>query len=138
MRFELDAAVFELTRRNLSLLGLPIDVLHTDYSSGLSSVTAAADQLVIAFVAPPGGDALSESGLLDLGRTTPPICDIVDLMIERFANRLLCAIQVYEHVDAASVTELEARFDWSMMRLYDLNAPGENHGLLLASKGWVP
>ena len=136
--FELDEAVFDLTRRNLLTLGLPVDVLHADFVSGLASVTATGDQLVVAFLAPPWGDALDRSSGLDLRRTTPPICDVVDLLIGRFAGRLLCAIQVYQHLDADSLTELEARFDWSALRIYELNAPGENHGVLLASKGWVP
>jgi hypothetical protein len=34
--FELDAAVFDLTRRNLALLGLPIDVAQVDYRAGLA------------------------------------------------------------------------------------------------------
>jgi hypothetical protein len=135
--FELDYGVFELTRRNLSILGLPIDVALADYLSGLSGVTVAADQLVIAFLAPPWGDALDESGL-DLRRTKPPVGDIVDSLVDRFTNRLLCAIQVYEHVEPTSLSELEARFDWSMLRIYDLNAPGENHGVLLTTKRWMP
>jgi hypothetical protein len=135
--FELDFGVFELTRQNLSRLGLPIDIVHSDYLTGLSGVTATADQLVIVFLAPPWGDALDQSGL-DLRRTNPPLGDIVDSVLHRFTNRLLVAIQVYERVEPASLVELEARFDWSMLRIYDLNAPGENHGVLLASKGWVP
>jgi len=52
--------------------------------------------------------------------------------------RLLCAIQVYETVDRMSLTELTSRFDWSTRRIYGLNAPGENHGILLGTRGWVP
>ena len=39
--FDLEDAVFELTRQNLAILGLPIDVLHIDYSPGLSCVKVA-------------------------------------------------------------------------------------------------
>jgi 16S rRNA G966 N2-methylase RsmD len=134
--FESDDAVFELTRRNLSILGLPIEVLHADFLSGLSSLEVAADELVIVFIAPPWGDALDQSTGLDLRRTTPPICDIVDVLISRFANRLLFAIQVYEQLEATSLADLEARFDWSMLRIYDLNSPGDRHGLLLGGKRW--
>jgi hypothetical protein len=101
-------------------------------------VTVAADELVIAFVAPPWGDALDQSSGLDLGRTSPPIGDVVDVLLDRFANRLLCAIQIYEHVESASLSEVEARFDWSTPRIYDLNAPGRNHGILVATKRWQP
>jgi hypothetical protein len=75
----------------------------------------------------------------DRQRTTPPIAEIVDVLVERFGeNRLLCAIQVYETVDVASLTELKARFDWSALRVYGLNAPAENHGILLGTRGWAP
>ena len=136
--FELDAAVCELTRRNLSNLDLPINIQNSDYVSGLAGLPVAADELLITFIAPPWGDALSTSGL-DLRRTTPPITEIVDYLIHSIVpNWLLCAIQVYEMVDPASLVELRPRFDWSALRVYGLNAVGENHGILLGTKGWVP
>ena len=136
--FELDDEVFALTRRNLSILGLPIEVRHADYASGLANVTIGADELVIAFLAPPWGDALDKSAGLDLGRTTPPVGEIVDVLVDVFAGRLLCAVQVYEQIDPASLADVEARFDWSFLRIYDLNSPGMNHGVLLAGNGWMP
>jgi hypothetical protein len=137
--FELDAAVFRLTRRNLAALGLPIEILDTDYLSGLSEASVAADQLLITFIAPPWGDALDTVSGLDLRRTTPPIGEIVDLLLHRFTQHpLLCAIQVYETVEPDSLAELRARFDWSAVNVYGLNAPGENHGILLGTKGWTP
>jgi hypothetical protein len=33
---------------------------------------------------------------------------------------------------------LQPRFDWSALRVYDLNSPGQNHGVFLGTKGWVP
>lgn len=136
---ELDEAVFQLSRQNFALLALPIDILNTDYASGLADVLVATDQLLIAFIAPPWGDALSKTSGLDLRRTTPPITEIVDFLRDRFGqNRLLCAIQVYETVDPSSLAELRPRFDWSTLRVYGLNAPGENHGILLGTRGWVP
>jgi hypothetical protein len=33
---------------------------------------------------------------------------------------------------------LKPRFDWSAIRMYGLNAAGQNHGILLGSKGWMP
>jgi hypothetical protein len=98
-----------------------------------------ADQLVIIFLAPPWGDALGETTGLDLRRTTPPVADVVDLVIDRFVGSpLLCAIQVFETTDRASTEELEARFDWSTLRIYDVNPRGQNHGILLGTRGWVP
>lgn len=137
--FELDAAVFDLTRRNLAILGLPIDVANVDYRSGLADAAVPADHLVVVFVAPPWGDALGETTGLDLRRTTPPMAEIVDVLATRFGgHRILCAIQIYETVEPASLAELTPRFDWSARRLYSLNAPGENHGVLLGTRGWAP
>ena len=99
----------------------------------------APDELLILFLAPPWGDALAKTLGLDLGRTTPPITEIVIFLLHRFSqNRLLCAIQVYETVDPVSLAELRARFDWSALRIYQLNSSGQNHGLLLGTKGWTP
>jgi len=137
--FELDAAVFDLTRRNLSLLGLPIDVARVDYRAGLAGAAVPADHLVVVFIAPPWGDALAPGAGLDLRRTTPPIAEIVDVLAARFpGQRLLCAIQVHETVEPASVADLAPRFDWSTLHVYRLNTPGENHGILLGTRGWSP
>src|SRR6266487_4880296 len=77
--------------------------------------------------------------LTDLRRTTPPITEIVDFLVGIVGkNPLLCAIQVYETLDPASLAELTPRFSWSAQRMYGLNAPGQNHGLLMGTRGWVP
>ncbi len=137
--FELDAEVFRLTQQNLAALALPIEVSNTDYRVGLAGASVAAEQLLIAFIAPPWGDALDETAGLDLRRTTPPVTEIVDVLFHaRARSPLLCAIQVYETVDPASMAELKSRFDWSEHRVYDLNAPGQNHGILLCTTGWIP
>lgn len=49
-----------------------------------------------------------------------------------------CAIQVFEQVDAASLDEVTARFDWSALRVYRLNGAGRDHGVLLGTCGWAP
>src|SRR5258706_8569655 len=101
--FELDPKVFELTRQNLALLALPIHVRNIDYESGLGGVHATAEQLVVAFVTPPWGAALGEISGLDLRRTQPPIARIVDFLAKGFhRSRLVCAIQIYENVEADS------------------------------------
>jgi hypothetical protein len=99
----------------------------------------AQNQLLIAFIAPPWGDALNKRTGLDLRRTTPPITEIIDFLIS-FAgkNPILCAIQVHETLDPASEAELIPRFSWSAKRMYGLNAPGQNHGLFMGTQGWVP
>ncbi|MGE5525493.1 MAG: hypothetical protein ACM3SS_17405 [Rhodospirillaceae bacterium] len=138
--FELDRAVFQLTARNLANLNLPVEILNTDYLTGLAQTHIAVQpQLVVAFIAPPWGTALSPITGLDLRCTTPPITEIVDLLIRSFSDsRLLCAIQVYEKVNRESLAELATRFDWSALRIYDINAPGQNHGILLGTKEWIP
>ena len=137
--FEMDTAVFDLTSRNLANLQLSVNLLNTDYLSGLADVATPPAVPVITFIAPPWGDALTQTSGLDLRRTTPPITEIVDVLIRKFGeNPLLCAIQVYEAVDPTSLVELTARFDWSAMRIYHLNEPGQNHGILLGTKGWMP
>ncbi len=95
--------------------------------------------MLVAFIAPPWGDALNVSTGLDLRRTTPPVAEIVDLLIGIAGkNPLLCAIQVYETLVQASLAELIPRFSWSAKRMYGLNAPGQNHGLFMGTWGWVP
>jgi hypothetical protein len=137
--FELDPTVFRLTRQNLALLSVPIDVQNVDYASGLAGVHATTDDLVVAFIAPPWGTALNEGSGLDLRQTEPPIASIVDLLAQVFCrSRLACAIQVYESVEGDSLAEVQRRFDWSEMRSYRLNAPGRNHGILIGTKGWTP
>jgi hypothetical protein len=137
--FELDDAVFEASRRNLSILGLDLELLHVDCDAGLKALTVHREELLIVFVAPPWGGALSEGSGLDLGRTTPPVAEIVDLVAARFARQqLLLAIQMYERVDRSSLAEVTARFDWSTVKTYEIDAPGKNHGLLLATIGWRP
>jgi len=137
--FEADEQVAGLTQQNIAALALPIDILNADFLSGLARLSMARDELLIAFIAPPWGDALDKTSGLDLRRTTPPIGAIVDALLHEFSdNYLLCAIQVYETVLADSMIELRARFDWSMQRVYELNAPGRNHGLLLGAKRWAP
>ena len=137
--FESDAEVFRLTRHNIAALALPIDILNTDYLTGLASISVGLDELLILFIAPPWGDAFDWSYGVDLRRTTPPITEIVDFLLYRFPqNHLLCAIQVYEVVLPISMAELRARFDWSTLRIFELNTAGQNHGILIGTKHWAP
>lgn len=137
--FELDGGVFQLTKRNLAALTAPIDVVNIDFAAGLAGVTVPDDNLVIVFVAPPWGDALDPVSGLDLRRTKPPVAEILDLLVQRFPRTaLLLAIQVYEKVEPASLSELTARCDWWAQHIYELNEAGQNHGVLLATRGWAP
>ena len=136
--FELDPQVVQLTRQNLSILGIPTEILHEDFVNVARRLRLAADALLIAFVAPPWGEALTSANGLDLRHTSPPVAEIVDLLADQFPNPLLFAVQVYERVDAISLAELTPRFDWWALKNYDFNIPGQNHGLLLATRGWRP
>jgi hypothetical protein len=137
--FELDAGVFELTRDNFAALDLPIEILNTDYLSGLARLRATSGSLLVVLIAPPWGNALDPISGLDLRRTQPPIPEIVDHLLRHFDQyRLFCAIQVYETIKPESLAELESRFEWRALRMYGLNAPGRNHGVLLGTSGWRP
>jgi len=137
--FESDARVFQLTRQNIAALALPIDIVNTDYLSGLAGISPASDDLLIPFIAPPWGDAFARTSGLDLRRTMPPIAEVVDVLLHRFSeSRVVCAIQVHEIVDPGSMAEVRSRFEWSSLRVYGLNAPGQNSGVLLGTKGWAP
>jgi 16S rRNA G966 N2-methylase RsmD len=135
---ELDATVFQLTARNLEALRLPVEVVNSDYLAVVSREAASTEDLIVAFIAPPWGEALKDSGL-DLRGTQPPITETVAILQRTFSGkRLLCAIQVHEVIDPRSLAELQPRFDWSALRIYDLNSPGQNHGVFLGTMGWVP
>jgi len=137
--FELDDHVFAATRRNLSILGLGLELHHVDYEAGLGMLAVPGGELLIAFVAPPWGDALTEEHALDLRRTTPPVRAVVDVLAATFPrHRLLLAIQVHERVDRGSLAELTDRFDWSSTGVYDIDRPGRNMGLTLATMHWTP
>jgi hypothetical protein len=137
--FEQDPGVFALTRRNLALLGLGLELTETGHEAGLASLRIAGDDLVIVFSAPPWGDALNADAGLDLRRTDPPALDIVELVARTFpAHRVLVATQIHERVVRESLDGLCARLHWSTRTTYDLDAPGRNHGLVLGTLGWRP
>jgi hypothetical protein len=45
---------------------------------------------------------------------------------------------VHEKVNPDSLADLRQFVDWSELRIYNINAVGRNHGLLLATMGWKP
>jgi 16S rRNA G966 N2-methylase RsmD len=137
--FELDDKVFEATKRNISILGLDLEIRHTDHETGLRAVTVPETDLMVAFIAPPWGHALSESSGLDLRQTTPPVTSIVDLLAATFPRQpILTATQIYEVVESESLDELRSRFAWSSVRTYDINEPGRLHGVVLGRIGPNP
>ena len=137
--FELDNTVAELTQRNVALLDLPIVVRHEPYERGIRETRTGEDDLIVVFVAPPWGDALAAHGELDLRRTTPPVAAVVDDVAATFRGRkLLLAVQLYERVEPASLTDLVDRCDWSSREVYAIDPAGRNHGLLLGTLRWSP
>ena len=137
--FELDAGVYEATRRNLALLDLGITLQLTGHEAGFEALRVGADDLLAVFVAPPWGDALDPASGLDLRHTEPSVPAIIELVAHSFsAHKVLLATQVYEKVVAASLAQAAAGCEWSALEMYDINAPGQNHGLLLGTVGWRP
>ena len=137
--FELDDAIFEMTQKNIALLDSPIDLQHGDYRELVPVCGIPTDRLVVIFVAPPWGDALNVLTGLDLRRTQPPITEVVDYFERLRAGKpSLYVTQVHQHIESASMEELESRFSWSDLRIYDINVEGMKHGVLLGSSGWEP
>jgi hypothetical protein len=137
--FESDPQVYELTKRNIKGLDQAIVLTHGDYELLLDSQAVPRDHVIIVFVAPPWGTALDEEIGLDLRRTTPPITDIIGhISREYFGHKIVFATQVYEKLQPESLVELRTLLEWSELRVYDLNAAGRNHGLLLGTRGWKP
>jgi hypothetical protein len=136
--FESDPQVFDLTHRNLVMLGQRIELLKGDYAGLLSECRVPEGRGVVAFIAPPWGTALDKVKGLDLCRTAPPISEVIEQVMLRFSNhKMVFAIQVYERVSAPSLNQIRTRLDWTELRIYDINEKGRNHGILLGTKGWA-
>jgi 16S rRNA G966 N2-methylase RsmD len=137
--FELDTAVYDASKRNLSILGLGLTLTHGPYETGLTSAIAGDNDLVIVYVAPPWGDALDRSSGLDLRQTTPPIVDVIDHVRATFVrHNVIVAVQLYETVVIDSFRDASSRGDWATSLAYDVDPAGRNHGLLLMTLGWIP
>jgi hypothetical protein len=136
---EFDSRVYELTKRNIAGLDRTIDLQHGDYQSLLADSHLPVDNVLIFFIAPPWGRALDEVAGLDLRRTTPPVTDIIGYITRTYpSQRVLLTTQVYEKLNPASLRDVQTLFDWSELRIYDLNDAGKNHGILLGTNGWKP
>jgi len=139
LAFELDARVSELTRRNLALLGRPIELIEDDSLKFLHDRPLPSDRALVFFIAPPWGTALDErTRRLDLRRTTPPVTEILASLSARYATQpLLFAVQVYQKLEHASFSEAEALLDRPKFRVFGFNAAGQNHGILVGTRGWA-
>jgi len=136
--FELDDTVFELTRKNLAVMSLDIELVHDSYERGLRALAEPDESLLIVFVAPPWGDALREGSVLDLRHTQPPVAEVLDVATGILGQyKLLFAVQLFQNVEPDSLADLTAKFPWSATKVYDINPRGKNAGLLLATWGWT-
>jgi hypothetical protein len=137
--FEIDKTIFEITKRNLSLLDMGIELVNSDYKSLLRNYRFPEDRFIIVNVAPPWGDALNEITGLDLRRTKPPITEIIDYVDHIYKELpILWVTQVHQTIESISLADLKQRFDWSALRIYDINVEGMKHGVLLGTSRWKP
>jgi len=91
----------------------------------------------VAFLAPPWADALKVETGLDLGRTKPPIGDIIDDLEWIYPhNPILYAVEVHEQLVPEPLAALRARFERSELQIYDIPGPTGRHGVLLGTKRW--
>jgi hypothetical protein len=135
--FELDSTIFANTKRNLPLLDRRIELIEGDWRTLLARHRLPADRLVVAFLAPPWGDALSAAHGLDLRRTRPPVTEIVDAFERVYGGQpMLYVVQVHQTIEPVSLAELRQRFDGSDLRIYDINVEGMKHGILLGTTRW--
>ena len=135
--FEVQQSVFDLTSRNIAHLNAPIDLVFGSYKDHLASNRHPADQLIVAFLAPPWGDALHPKTGLHPDRTKPPILEIVwDFERVYGSQPVLYVTEVHEVNEPAALEAAASTFDWSDLRIYGVNAPGLQHGILLGTIRW--
>jgi hypothetical protein len=136
--FEVEPAVFDLTTRNIAHLTAPIELVHGSYKDLVGSRTHPADHLIVVFLGPPWGDALQPGTGLHLDRTKPPILEIVHDFEQVYgAQPVLYVTEVHEVNEPNALRAVEAAFDWSDLRIYDVNVPGLQHGVLLGTRRWL-
>ena len=136
MALETDCQVYELSRQNLAVLDMSVELRKADFCSLLTGYPLPSDRDLIWFVAPPWGTALDEAMGLDLRQTTPPIAETVRGILDAYPHRaMIFAVQIYERTIEASLGEVMAMLDWSELCFYELGVAGRNHGLLLGQRG---
>jgi hypothetical protein len=135
--FEFDPTIFEKSSRNIASLGSLIQLFNGDYRILLDRHRVQAGRRVVAFLAPPWGDALSAETGLDIRRTKPPIYEIVADFERVYADApILYVVEIHERLAPAPIAELRAGFEWSELSIYDLPGPTGRHGVLLGTRRW--
>jgi hypothetical protein len=133
--FERDATVFGLADANLRLVGADVELLHESYETGLLALPVLPDGLVVVFLAPPWGSALSTESGLDLRATTPPVAQVLRFCAQTLGSRpVLFAIQAFERLEQDSFIEVAALLHLWDLTIYDLDVAGHRHGLLLGPR----
>jgi hypothetical protein len=136
--FEFGHAIFEMSTRNIASLASPIRLVHGDYRTLLGQHRFPANHWIVAFLAPPWADALHANTGLDLGRTKPPVGEIVDDFEHVYPDSpILYVVEVHEHLVPEPLAELRAKFDWSEHSIYEIAGPTGRHGVLLGSNRWT-
>jgi hypothetical protein len=137
--FELDARVFELTSRNIAHLGTPIELIQGNYKGLVARHRHASDHLVVVFLGPPWGDALKSGTGLHLDQTKPPILEIVSDFEQVYGSQpVLYVTEVNEVNEPVSLKAVADAFEWTDLHIYDVNAPGLQHGILMGTRRWAP
>jgi len=137
--FEIEQAVFDLTSRNIAQLNAPIDLLLGSYKDRLASRKHPSDHLIVAFLAPPWGDALHPVTGLHLDQTQPPLLEIIHDFEKVYASQpVLYVTEVHEVNEPRAFKAVESVFDWTDLRIYNVNVPGLQHGILLGTRRWRP
>ena len=137
--FEIQQAVFDLTTRNIVQLNAPIDLVLGSYKDHLASRRHPHDHLIVAFLAPPWGDALHPVTGLHLDRTKPPILEIVRDFEQVYGSQpVLYVTQVQWLNEPTALKAVASAFDWTDLRVYNFNVPGLQPGILLGTLRWSP
>jgi 16S rRNA G966 N2-methylase RsmD len=135
--FEIEPAVFDLTTRNIAHLNAPIELVRGSYKDLLASHRHPPGRLIVVFLGPPWGDALRPDTGLHLDRTKPPILEIVRDFEQVYGREpVLYVTEVHEVNEPNALKAVEAAFDWSDLKIYDVNVPGLQHGILLGTRRW--
>lgn len=136
--FEFEPAIFEMSTRNLAQLAAPIRLFNGDYRQLLGQHRFPAGHRIVAFMAPPWGDALSREHGLDLGRTKPPIAEIIADVERAYPdNPILYVTELHERLVPEPLAALRAGLEAPELSIYDIAGPTGRHGVLLGTRRWT-
>jgi hypothetical protein len=68
---------------------------------------------------------------------SPPILEIVRDFEQVYGSQpVLYVTEVHELNEPTALKAVEAAFDWTELRIYDVNVPGLQHGIFLGTRRW--